>query len=83
MITVRLPSMLRGAAAAEFTISRPIATIGALVDALDAMQPGLAAKLDDVLFNFAVNDEMILHGARRHPLKPGDTVEIVPTISGG
>jgi molybdopterin converting factor small subunit len=83
MITVRLPSMLRGAGAAEFTISRPVETLGALIDVLDAMHPGLARKLDDTLYNFAVNDAMVLHGVGRHPLKPGDTVEVIPTISGG
>jgi molybdopterin converting factor small subunit len=30
-----------------------------------------------------VNDVLVLHRARRHPLMDGDTVEIVPTIAGG
>jgi sulfur carrier protein ThiS len=50
---------------------------------LDTRLPGLAAQLDDSVFNFAVNDRMLLHRARTHPLKDGDTVEVVPAISGG
>jgi molybdopterin converting factor small subunit len=83
MITVRLPSMLRGSGPAEFTVARPVGTIEALVAWLDAERPGFRAQVDDTLFNFAVNDELILHRARQHPLKPGDTVEIIPTIAGG
>jgi molybdopterin converting factor small subunit len=39
--------------------------------------------LDDSVFNFAVNDELILHHARNRALADGDRVEIIPTISGG
>jgi len=51
--------------------------------ALDRKAPGLLAELDDSVFNFAVNDEMLLHGVQQHPVKDGDRVEIVPAISGG
>jgi aldehyde:ferredoxin oxidoreductase len=83
MITVRFPSMLHARAGQQLAIDEPLADLGALVDALDKRIPGLARELADPIFNFAVNDEMLLHGIRTHPLMDGDVVEIVPTISGG
>jgi molybdopterin converting factor small subunit len=65
------------------TFIEPLATVADLVDALDARIPGFKAQLDDSVFNFAVNDELLLHRARARALADGDTVEIIPTISGG
>ena len=81
-VTVRLPPMLRRGSD-TLTIADPVRTIEQLVTALDHAQAGLAAQLDDTIFNFAVNDEMLIHGVNEHPLKDGDVVEIVPAISGG
>ena len=81
-INVRLPPMLRRDAD-TLVIIEPVRTIGELVAALGRVQPGLPARLNDAIFNFAVNDEMLLHGVDRHPIKDGDVVEIVPAISGG
>lgn len=84
MITVRFPSMLRRPGLpAELVIDEPIASLDQLVRALDRRSPGLAAALDDTIYNFAVNDVLVLHGERQHPVRDGDVVEIVPTISGG
>ena len=84
MIIVRLPAILRPSGVpAEFTIQDTVTTIGQLVDVLDGQLPGLARQLDDALFNFAINDALVVHGARQHPLMSGDVVEVVPTISGG
>jgi molybdopterin converting factor small subunit len=80
MITVRLPAML---GADTISIAEPVQTIGQLVSALRRARPAVAAKLDDTMFNFAVNDEMLIHEADQHPIKDGDVVEIVPAISGG
>lgn len=82
-ITVRLPATLRSLGPESLIVEEPVETIEALVTLLDTRLPGLAAQLDDSVFNFAVNDQMLLHRARAHPLKDGDTVEIVPAISGG
>ena len=65
------------------TIVGPVNTLGELIVALQRKAPLLAAQLDDAVFNFAVNDEMLLHGVLEHPVKDGDRVEIVPAISGG
>ena len=79
MIHVRLPAVLGGG---SLTVA-DARTIRELADALRTARPDLAARLDDTIFNFAVNDEMLLHDALAQPLKDGDVVEIVPAISGG
>lgn len=83
VITVRFPSMLHARAGREVTVIERVSDLGALLDMLDRRIPGLARELADPIYNFAVNDEMLLHGVRTHALKDGDIVEIVPTISGG
>ena len=83
MILVRLPSTLRTGVEDVIEVHDPVETVGELVDVLDRLVPGLRDQLDDSVFNFAVNDEMLLYGARERALRSGDTVEIVPAISGG
>ena len=83
MITVRLPSTLPVNASQTLVVHEPVATITDLIEVLDRRIPGFRDQLDDSVFNFAVNDEMLLFHARDRTLKPGDVVEVVPTISGG
>ena len=84
MITVRLPAMLRSEdGAEELHVAEGVASIGQLIAALDRLRPGLGERLHDSLYNFAVNDALILHGADDYPVTHGDIVEIVPTIAGG
>ena len=83
MITVRLPGTLRVGSSDILTFDQPLASIADLIEALDLRIPGFKAQLDDSVFNFAVNDEMLLHHARERRLADGDVVEIIPTISGG
>ena len=64
-------------------VHEPVATVAELIDVLDRRIPGFGEQLEDSVFNFAVNDEMLLHRARERALQNGDTVEIIPTISGG
>ncbi len=61
----------------------PVATIAELVDVLDRRIPGFRDQLDDSVFNFAVNDEMLLVPRARSRAAGGDVVEVIPTISGG
>lgn len=76
--------MLRGGdGVPELVVNEPVTNIGALVETLQRLRPDLAAHLHDSLYNFAVNDTLILHGADAHPLTDGDIVEIIPTIAGG
>ena len=83
MITVRLPSTLRVTAEDVLEIHEAVPDIGALIDVLDRRIPGFRDQLDDSVFNFAVNDEMLLFHARDRALRDGDVVEVIPTISGG
>jgi molybdopterin converting factor small subunit len=83
MITVRLPATLQVGPTGTLTFEEPLANVGELVEALDRRIPGFRDQLDDSVFNFAVNDEMLLHRARERALRDGDVVEIIPTISGG
>jgi len=83
MVTVLFPSTLHVNAANRLEIQEPVATVAELVDALDRRIPGFREQLDDSVFNFAVNDEMLLFHARERTLQDGDVVEVIPTISGG
>jgi molybdopterin converting factor small subunit len=83
VITVRLPGTLTVGPSNTLTFDEPIANMDELVDALDRRIPGFRAQMDDSVFNFAVNDELLLHRARERRLVDGDRVEIIPTISGG
>jgi molybdopterin converting factor small subunit len=85
VINVYLPAMLRPHAdgADVLTITAPVHSMAELLAVLERKAPRLVRQLDDSVFNFAVNDEMLLHGVQAHPLKDGDRVEIVPAISGG
>jgi molybdopterin converting factor small subunit len=83
MITVRLPSTLSVNASDRLEVHENVATLAQLIDVLDRRIPGFSDQLDDSVFNFAVNDEMLLHKVREHPLQDGDIVEVIPTISGG
>ena len=83
MITVVLPSTLRVSDSDRLEIHEPVGTIGELVESIDRRIPGFRDQLEDSVFNFAVNDEMLLHHARERALRDGDVVEVIPTISGG
>jgi molybdopterin converting factor small subunit len=83
MIIVVLPSTLDVEGSTRFEVHEPVATIADLVIAIDRRVPGFREQLDDSVFNFAVNDEMLLHHARERALRDGDVVEVIPTISGG
>ena len=83
MITVRLPATLRVGESDTIALDGPLPDIAALIDALDHRIPGFKTLLDDSVFNFAVNDEILLHRARERRLADGDIIEIIPTISGG
>ena len=82
-VTVRFPAMLHAVAGTEVVIEDRVDDVAAVLDALERKLPGISQQLSDPIYNLAVNDEMLLHGVRQHPLQDGDIVEIVPTISGG
>jgi molybdopterin converting factor small subunit len=83
VVTVILPATLRIGNRGQLEIDEPVATVAELVESIDRRIPGFREQLDDSVFNFAVNDEILLINARGRALKDGDVVEIIPTISGG
>jgi molybdopterin converting factor small subunit len=83
MITVRLPATLVSSGGHTLAIEEPVASVEQLVEVIDRRIPGFREQLDEAVFNFAVNDEMLLFRARERVLKDGDVVEVIPTISGG
>ena len=89
-VNVRIPTPLRKLTGGADEVSADAATIGELIDNLEAAHAGLKARLcDDAgeirrFVNIYVNDEDVrfLDG-RNTPLKDGDEVSIVPAIAGG
>lgn len=83
-IVVRLPAMFHDRMGAEVTLEGGgVSDVGGVRAALARRFPEIARDLEDPIFNIAVNDVMLLHGVRQHPVKDGDVVEFVPTIAGG
>ena len=83
MISVLLPATLRVSDSHRIEVHEAVHSVAELVDAIDRRIPGFRDQLDDSVFNFAVNDEMLLYQARERALQDGDVVEVIPTISGG
>jgi aldehyde:ferredoxin oxidoreductase len=85
-VRVRLPESLAGIGGSSgdaIMLTRQVATLGELVDAVDAIVPGFRDGVSDSMYNFAVNGTMILHGVDRTPIRSGDEVDVIPAIAGG
>lgn len=89
-VSVRIPTPLRKLTGGADEVSVEAASIGELIDNLEAAHAGLKARLCDEageirrFVNVYVNDEDVrfLDG-RATVLKDGDEVSIVPAIAGG
>ena len=89
-VTVRIPTPLRKLTGGADEVAVEGATIGALIDNLEAAHAGLKERLCDDsgevrrFVNIYLNDEDVrfLQG-RDTVLKDGDEVSIVPAIAGG
>ena len=89
-VAVRIPTPLRKLTGGADEVSVEGATIGALIDNLEAAHAGLKDRLCDDsgeirrFVNVYLNDEDVrfLKG-RDTELKDGDEVSIVPAIAGG
>jgi len=89
-VKVRIPTPLRKLTGGADEVSAEGATIGELIDNLEAAHAGLKPRLCDEsgeirrFVNVYVNDEDVrfLDG-RNTALKDGDEVSIVPAIAGG
>ena len=83
MITVNFPTALHALAGQSLVVREAVSTVGQLIQAMDRLAPGIARELDDPLYNFAVNDEMLLHSVDSRAVKDGDVVEVIPSMAGG
>ena len=89
-VKVRIPTPLRKLTGGADEVAAEGATIGELIDNLEAAHAGLKPRLCDEageirrFVNIYVNDEYVrfLDG-RNTALKDGDEVSIVPAIAGG
>jgi len=89
-VAVRIPTPLRKLTAGADEVNLEGATIGDLIDNLEAAHPGMKERLCDEngeirrFVNVYLNDEDVrfLDG-RNTTLKDSDEVSIVPAIAGG
>lgn len=89
-VTVRIPSVLRNLTNGQETVAVEAATVDAALAAIEALHPGVRARLCDDqgrlrrFVNVFVGEEDIrfLDG-QKTALKDGDLVDIVPAIAGG
>ncbi len=89
-VDVRLPTVLRGAAGGQATISAEGATVGEVFDDLVRQHPGLKAQLltdDGGLhrhLNIFLNDDDIRYlGKLEAKVNEGDTLTLMPAVAGG
>jgi molybdopterin synthase sulfur carrier subunit len=88
--TVLIPAPLRRLTAGQTRVTVEAATVGELLDRLDAAHPGMRASLFDqtgalrAYINVFVNATEIRQAAGlATPLQPGDEVTILPAMAGG
>lgn len=83
-VTVNFPAALQAIAGGESLVVREtVSTVGQLLQALERLAPGLGEQLNDPLYNFAVNNELLLHAVEQRAISDGDVVEVIPTMAGG
>ena len=82
-VTVNFPAALYPLAGQSVIVRESVSTVGELIKALDRLSPGIAHELDDPLYNFAVNDEILLHSVDARAVKDGDVIEVIPSMAGG
>ena len=88
-IEVKIPTILRTYTSGEKVVSGSGASIGALIDDLEANYPGLKERLLDAgdlrrFVNVYINDEDVRFiGGLEAALKDGDSVVILPAVAGG
>jgi sulfur-carrier protein len=90
MPTVRIPTPLRKLTNNQEEVTTSGATLGAVLDELNAAFPGLGERIVDEngvirrFVNIFVNDEDVRFLQEKEtPVKEADIVSIVPAIAGG
>ena len=90
MPTVRIPTPLRKLTNNQEEVTATGATLGAVLDDLNAAFPGLGERIVDEqgtirrFVNIFVNDEDVRFLQEKEtPVKEADVISIVPAIAGG
>jgi molybdopterin synthase sulfur carrier subunit len=90
MPTIRIPTPLRKLTNNQEEVTATGATLGAILDELNAAYPGLGERILDEqgtirrFVNIFVNDEDVRFLQEKEtPVKEADIVSIVPAIAGG
>lgn len=89
-VSVRIPSVLRNLTNGQETIAVPATTVDGAIQAIEALHPGIKARLCDEtgklkkFVNVFVGEEDIrfLDG-QATAVKDGELIDIVPAIAGG
>ncbi|TDM30255.1 MoaD/ThiS family protein [Macrococcoides canis] len=89
-VRVQIPGPLRSLTGGAGEVEVEAADVGSLIEGLESRHAGLKQRLCDASGNLRsyvrlfVNEEDVRFlQAKATPLKPGDTVAIVPAIAGG
>jgi molybdopterin synthase sulfur carrier subunit len=90
MPTIRIPTPLRKLTNNQEEVTASGATLGAVLDELNANFPGLGERIVDEqgtirrFVNIFVNDEDVrFQQEKETPVKEADVISIVPAIAGG
>ncbi|HEY1117159.1 MAG TPA: ubiquitin-like small modifier protein 1 [Acidimicrobiales bacterium] len=88
--TVRIPTTLRPMAGGKSEVEVEGATVGEVLEALDAAHPGFADRLldDDGKLRkfvnvFVADDDVRFMDGLETPVPDGETVAIIPAVAGG
>ncbi|WP_395695736.1 MoaD family protein [Nocardioides sp.] len=88
-IEVRIPTILRTYTGGEKAVSADGASLGALIDDLEASHPGIKDRLIENgdlrrFVNVYINDEDVRFiGGLEAELSDGDQVVVLPAVAGG
>lgn len=88
-VVVRIPTALRALTGGADEVTSAGATVGAVLDELDARFPGLYARVCDErgvrrFINVYVGEDDVRYtGGLATPVASGQTITIVPAVAGG
>lgn len=87
MATVWIPSLLRPLTGGQRQVTAPGATVGEVIDALEATYPGMRERLcqgDRLQSSIAIAvDGVTAANGLLEPVRPDSELHIVPAIGGG
>ena len=88
-VTVKIPSPLRPMVGGQSELKLEGATVGEILGKVEAQYKGFAERVLDGqsvkrFINIYINEDNIRdHKELETPVKPGDTISILPSIAGG